>query len=174
VTPVGLVEPVLVAGRRVSRVSLYHPGHVMAMDMRRGDRVRLELAGDVIPELVEVDRSARGPSSEVWEMPENCRFCGERWAAVGKSGRWECGNEDCPERRIGRLLDFVESREVRGLGEGRVRVLWAAGLVAEPEDLLGLTRGELEELPGFGPVLAEKILASIEAIRGTLKPVPSP
>lgn len=170
VTPRGIVEPVEVTGREIRRVSLYHPGHIQALDLREGDRVRVELAGDVIPEVVAVDRAVRGEGSVPWVPPRECPYCGGKLEpAASGGGQLFCRNGDCPERAVRRLIAYVEERDISGLGEGRIRQLWEAGLLRRAADLARLRVEQLEALDGFGSVLAGQLVAAIREALGREK-----
>ncbi len=141
-TPVARLAPVRVAGVTVSNATLHNEAIVRSLGLGPGDQVRLQRAGDVIPQVVEVVRSVSG--RKLWEMPEHCPECRFPVRAEGAihrcSGGWEC-----PAQKSARLAHFVGkgAMEIDALGEELIRVLIEDGLVETPADLYRLTRERL-------------------------------
>ncbi len=147
-TPVALLRPVLASGVTVSRATLHNEGYVRELDVHRGDRVRIQRAGDVIPQVVEVIARNRTPGSEPWSMPRECPSCR---AAVRAHGAYHLctGGWKCPAQRHARIVHFVGkgAMDIDTLGEKLVAVLLDNQLVETPADLYALTRAQLLELP---------------------------
>ena len=147
-TPVALLRPVLVSGVTVSRATLHNEGLVQELGVRRGDRVRIQRAGDVIPQVVEVLEPNRTPDDEPWTMPSKCPAC---HAPVRSQGAYHLctGGWKCPAQRHARIAHFVGkgAMDIDTLGEKLVAVLIENRLVETPADLYALTREQLLKLP---------------------------
>lgn len=165
-TPVALLRPVEVGGVTVSRASLHNREEVRKKDVRRGDRVRIQRAGDVIPEVVErveePDREREAP----FEMPGTCPSCGT--GVVEDGPRTRCPNRyGCPAQLRGRIQHLASrpGLEIEGLGEERARLLVERGLVRTLPDLFGLESDDLVPLEGFGERSARKLVDNIRDAR---------
>ena len=149
-TPVALLRPVLVSGVTVSRATLHNEGYVRELDVGRGDRVRIQRAGDVIPQVVEVVQRSRPPDGVPWSMPGECPACGAEVRAQGAyhlcTGGWQC-----PAQRHARIAHFVGkgAMDIDTLGEKLVAVLIENALLRTPADLYSLTSGQLLGLPAI-------------------------
>ena len=147
-TPVALLRPVLVSGVTVSRATLHNEGLVQELGVRRGDRVRIQRAGDVIPQVVEVLEPNRTSDDEPWMMPSECPACR---APVRSQGAYHLctGGWKCPAQRHARIAHFVGkgAMDIDTLGEKLVAVLIDNRLVETPADLYSLTREQLLDLP---------------------------
>jgi DNA ligase (NAD+) len=161
-TPVALLDPVDVGGVTVSRASLHNPEEISRLGVGVGDRVRVERAGDVIPDVVEV----LDGDDDIFEFPERCPVCD---APVERDGPMAfCSGGLSCEAQLERAIEHYASREgldIEGLGEQRVDQLTDAGLLEGLPDLYELTAEELAELEGWGQRSAENLLAEIEATR---------
>ena len=180
-TPVARLRPVNVGGVVVSNATLHNEDEIARKDIRPGDRVVVQRAGDVIPQVVRVVDPEREGRSPPWIMPETCPECGS--AAVRDSGpegsepdaRRRCtGGLICPAQRIERLKHFVSRKalDIDGLGAKQVELFHDRGLLRSPADIFRLEErleavGEppLAEWEGFGPVSARKLLSAIDARR---------
>ncbi|MBV8194696.1 MAG: NAD-dependent DNA ligase LigA [Candidatus Dormibacteraeota bacterium] len=163
VTPVAMLEPVLVAGSTVRRCTLHNEDEVARKDVRIGDTVILHKAGDVIPEIVRVVLERRLKGARPWRMPERCPACDfELIREEGEAVR-RCLNPLCPAQRRERLLHFASraAMNIEGLGPAIVDQLVDNGYVAEPADLFRVTKEQLLTLEGFADRSAEKLLQSI-------------
>ncbi len=172
-TPVALLRPVLVSGVTVSRATLHNEGFVRELDVRRGDRVRVQRAGDVIPQVVEVLARSRRPDAAPWSMPDRCPSCG---AAVRMQGAYHlcAGGWECPAQRHARIAHFASkgAMDIDTLGEKLVVVLIENGLVETPADLYSLAREALLGLPkvqvervAFSEQGARELVARLAAVR---------
>jgi len=169
-TPVAELEPVTVGGVVVSRATLHNEDEILRKDIRIGDLVRLQRAGDVIPQVVSVDISQRPKQSKPFTFPTHCPECGS--LAVREEGmavrRCE-GGLTCPAQAVERLRHFTSRNafNIEGLGEQRVRELWADQLIHAPADIFRLhqNREALEQREGWGEKSTQKLLAAIEARR---------
>jgi len=164
-TPVAMLRPVDIGGVTVSRASLHNREEVQRKDIRAGDKVRIQRAGDVIPYVLErVDEPGkkRGPA---FEMPDRCPVCGGRVVSHGPLDHCTNGLA-CPAQLKGRIQHFAsrDALDIRGLGERTVVQLLDAGLVENIADLLDLTAEQLEQLEGFAELSARNL---VEAIQGS-------
>ena len=150
-TPVALLRPVLVSGVTVSRATLHNEGFVRELDVRRGDRVRIQRAGDVIPQVVEVLARNRSPDVAPWSMLGDCPACPACGAAVRRQGAYHLctGGWKCPAQRHARIAHFASkgAMDIDTLGEKLVAVLIENRLVETPADLYSLASEKLLELP---------------------------
>ena len=172
-TPVALLRPVLVSGVTVSRATLHNEGFVRELDVQRGDRVRVQRAGDVIPQVVEVLARSRRPDAAPWSMPDRCPSCG---AAVRMQGAYHlcAGGWECPAQRHARIAHFASkgAMDIDTLGEKLVVVLIENGLVETPADLyslapealLGLPKVQVERV-AFSEQGARELVARLAAVR---------
>lgn len=162
-TPVAHVTPVFVGGTTVRNATLHNVDEIRRRDLRVGDTIVLQRAGDVIPEVVSAVVDARDGSEVTWEMPTACPVCGT--AAVREEGEvvWRCPNPWCPAQRIGGLLHFTGrgGMDIEGAGFAVVNQLAERGLLTEPADLFGIAVETLEELDRFARRSAEKLHAAI-------------
>jgi len=160
-TPVAEFEPVQLDGTTVARATLHNAKEVRRRDLRRGDRVVVEKAGQVIPAIVEVRTALRAGESVAEGWPEQCPSCGEAVEVDGVDLR--CGNFECPDQMGLRLVHFASRGAVgiRGLGKSMATKLVEARLVRGPGDLYAVTEAELVDLPGVGPATARKLRREI-------------
>lgn len=164
-TPVAMLRPVDVGGVTVSRASLHNREEVERKDIRVGDRVRIQRAGDVIPQVLERIDEPNNPKDRGhrFRMPDRCPSCG---AAVVSSGPLDhCPNGlACPAQLKGRIQHFASrsALDIDGLGERTVIQLLEAGMVESVPDLLTLTTDDLKELEGFAELSARNLVEAIE------------
>jgi DNA ligase (NAD+) len=163
-TPVALLRPVDVSGVTVSRATLHNQDEVRRKDVRVGDRVRIQRAGDVIPEVVEVLLEQRKGHPREFQMPSHCPVCGSRVEARGAyhvcTGGWTCRAQ-----QTGRIQHFASrgAMEIEFLGEKTVAQLVERGLVRDLSDLYRLEKKDLLELDGFAEKSAENLMNAIAA-----------
>ncbi len=167
VTPLAVLEPVLVAGSVVSHVTLHNEDQVRAKDVRVGDRVVIRKAGDVIPELVRVLTEARGPKSEPFRMPRSCPSCGAELVREPGEAVTRCVNPLCPAQ-VQRRLEHLVSRgalDIDRLGPVVLAELLTRQRVRVPADLFRLTEADLRDIPGQGARSSRQLVAAIQARR---------
>jgi len=164
-TPVALLLPVVVGGVTVSRASLHNREELKRKDIREGDTVRIQRAGDVIPQVVEVlERGAK--RARTFEMPSHCPACGT--AVVEEGPRTVCPNRfGCPAQLKGRIVHFAarEALDIEGLGEETAALLVEREFVTELAELFSLTPEQLMELEGFAEKSANALVRAIHARR---------
>ncbi|HYB71609.1 MAG TPA: NAD-dependent DNA ligase LigA, partial [Candidatus Bathyarchaeia archaeon] len=164
-TPTAQLEPVELAGVTVSNVSLHNEDEVRRKDVRVGDTVLIERAGDVIPYLVQVVTSKRPePAPEPFNMPDRCPACGGVAFRAEGEAVWRCTNTACPAQLKERLFHWGSRRamDIEGLGEVIIGQLVDRGLVRDFADLYGLDVATLVELERMGKKSAENLVRAIE------------
>ena len=164
VTPFAELEPVVIAGTTVSMATLHNANEVARKDIRDGDRVIVEKAGDIIPQVVRVINPDRDDRGERWQMPEHCPRCGSALIRGDDEAVWRCENTSCPAR-LQRGLEHFAARHamnIEGLGESRIAQLIAAGLVTSYADVYRLTPERLEPIERMGKKSAANLIEQIE------------
>jgi DNA ligase (NAD+) len=160
--PWAMLEPVEVGGVTVSRATLHNEEDINRKQIREGDRVIVQRAGDVIPQVVG-PAGAHKRGTREFRMPEKCPLCGAKIVKPEGEAMHRCPNRDCPSRGIETLNNWVmAAADIEGVGEQLVRRLWDAGLVRSVPDLYRLTKEQLLELDGFQEKSAGNVIASIE------------
>ena len=162
--PYAMLEPVVISGATVKNASLHNEEDIRRKDIRIGDWVVVERAGDVIPQVVAPVLARRtGDEQEFW-MPEQCPICGEAVVKDEGEAMHRCPNPACPAQFFELLKHFVGrgAMDIEGLGEKWCRILIDQGLVKDVADLYGLQKDQLLELERMGEILATKIIANIE------------
>jgi DNA ligase (NAD+) len=163
-TPVAELEPVPIAGSRVSRATLHNEEEIARKDIRIGDWVWVEKAGEVIPAVVGVDTNARTGEEKVFRMPEKCPSCRSEVFRDPDLTAVRCINPDCPAQ-IRRRLEHFASRgamDIEGLGEAVVEQLVSAGLITTLTDIYALEAGPVAALERMGEKSTANLLAAIE------------
>ncbi len=167
VTPVALLRPVSIGGVTVSRANLHNREDIERKDIREGDTVRVERAGDVIPQVV-ARVPSEGSRGAPFRMPETCPSCGARLEPRGPYTL--CPNAfECPAQLTGRIVHFASRRglDVDGLGERTASQLVERGLVRQLPELFDLDQDTLAGLDGFAEVSARNLLQALERARRT-------
>jgi DNA ligase (NAD+) len=163
-TPFAVLEPVFVAGSTISLATLHNPEDIARKDIREGDTVIIEKAGDVIPRVVGPVLSKRPPDSRPWTMPTECPVCGSTLIKPLDEVVWRCENASCPAK-LKRGIEHFASRNamnIEGLGEALIDQLVDRGLVKDVADLYFLDAQTLEKLDRMGRKSAAKLLQEIE------------
>ena len=163
-TPVAKLEPVPLAGVVISNVSLHNEDEIRRKDVRVGDTVLIERAGDVIPYVVQVVAAKRPAESVEYAFPERCPACGGVAFRPPGEVYWRCQNTACPAQLKERLRHFGSRRamDIEGLGEAAVDQLVDRGRVKSFADLYDLTVDEMAEYERFAEKSAENLVAAIE------------
>ena len=163
--PYAMLEPVVVSGATVRQASLHNEEDINRKDIRIGDWVVIERAGDVIPHVVGPVESRRDGSEQVFRMPEVCPVCGTPVIKPAGEAMHRCPNSSCPVQFFELLKHFVSkgAMDIDGLGEQWCRILIERGLTADVADLYYLKQEQLLHLDRMGDKLASKIIANIEA-----------
>jgi DNA ligase (NAD+) len=167
VTPVAELEPVLLAGTTVKRATLHNADEIARKDVRVGDTVLVEKAGEIIPAVIEVVLAKRPADSAVYVFPSDCPACGTPLAREEGGVKWMCVNPDCPEKIRRRIEHFASKAcvDIDGLGEEVVDLLLSKNLIRSVPDLFHLTRAQLLPLKKSGEVWAGNLVNAIAARR---------
>jgi DNA ligase (NAD+) len=164
--PWAVMEPVTVGGVTISRATLHNEEDINRKDIREGDDVIVQRAGDVIPQIV----GPAGPhrrGTKPFKMPTHCPLCGAEVVKPEGEVMHRCPNRACPSRGLETLIHWVQSAaDIEGVGEQAVRRFWELGLVRSLPDLYRLTKEQLLELDGFGEISAANAIKSIAASKG--------
>lgn len=163
-TPVAELEPVPVGGVVVRHATLHNYDEVKRKDIRIGDRVVVQRAGDVIPEVVRVIKEERTGHEREFEMPQACPACGSKVVRLPGEVAYRCINQNCPARIKASILHFASrnAMDIEGLGEKTVNLLVDKKLVKTIPDIYCLTKEDLLSLPGFADISAQNLLTAIE------------
>jgi DNA ligase (NAD+) len=161
--PWAMLEPVEVGGVTISRATLHNEEDINRKNIREGDDVIVQRAGDVIPQIVgPAGRHRRG--TKPFRMPTHCPLCGAKIVKPEGEAMHRCPNRACPSRGLETLNNWVmAAADIEGVGEQLVRRLWDLGLVRSLPDLYRLTKDQLLELDGFQEKSATNVISSIEA-----------
>jgi len=164
-TPVAILEPVALAGTTVSRASLHNSDIIAGLDVRIGDVVTIQKAGEIIPQVVGVDKDARTGTERRFEMPERCPVCGTKVEQRENEVARRCPNRRCPAVVQGAILHYSRrfAMDIDQLGESLVDQLVTRGLVRDVADLYDLTVEGLSGLERMGKKSAENVVAGIAA-----------
>ena len=161
--PWALLEPVEVGGVTVSRATLHNEEDINRKDIREGDIVIVQRAGDVIPQIVGPAGAHRG-GTRPFRMPKKCPLCGAPVVRPEGEAMHRCPNRACPSRGLETLINWVQGAgDIDGVGEQFVRRMWDIGLLRSLPDLYRLRKEQLLELEGFQEKSASNVIASIEA-----------
>ena len=167
VTPFAVMEPVRVAGTTVSMATLHNEDEVKRKDIRIGDTVILQKAGDIIPEVVQSLPKLRTGSEKLFRMPKSCPNCGTRLIRKEGEAVTRCPNPHCFALEAGRLEHFVskDAFDIDGVGEKLVHQLLYEHIVRDPADLFTLQAGDLEPLEKFAEKKASRVIEGIAAAK---------
>jgi len=159
------LEPVEVGGVTVERATLHNEDDIRRKDLREGDMVILQRAGDVIPQVVAPLTDLRTGAEEPFKMPTECPSCGTAVVRLAGEVAVRCPNPDCPAKRAEAIKHFVSkgAMDIEGVGDKLVERLLALGLITDAADLYGLAAGQLAVLERLGEKSAGNIVAAIEA-----------
>ena len=165
ITPMAILEPVKVAGSTISKTTLHNEDFIIDKNLKIGDKVLIQKAGDVIPEIVEVLTEKRTGDEHEFEMPKICPVCGA--PAIRKEGEavTRCTGSECPAKLHRNILHFVsrECMNINGLGEEIIDVLLEKSLIKNIADLYYLKNDDFQSLKKDGKKFAQKLVDSINA-----------
>jgi DNA ligase (NAD+) len=161
-SPLAELEPVHVGGVTVSSATLHNEDDIRRKDIREGDLVVVQRAGDVIPQVVG-PAGEHEPGSKPWSMPKRCPLCAEKVVRPEGEVMHRCPNRACPSRGLETLYHWVGgAMDIEGVGSETVKKLWDEGLVRSLPDLYRVTVEQLEALEGFAEISARRAIDSIE------------
>ncbi|MDO8493447.1 MAG: NAD-dependent DNA ligase LigA [bacterium] len=162
-TPVAHLDPVLLAGSTVSRATLHNEDEIGRLDLKIGDTVIIEKAGDVIPSVISVVKEMRTGHEKRFIFPDKCPVCGHEVVRVEGEAAHKCTNKKCPAKERRRLYYFTSKSafDINHLGPKVVDLLADNGLVVTPADFFKIKLSDLKELPRFGEKSAENLIKAI-------------
>lgn len=166
-TPLAHFTPVVVAGSTVSKATLHNMDQIVRLDIKIGDTVVIQKAGDVIPEVVQVLKDLRTGKEKKFVMPKKCPICGFPVVQKQASSKSEdtvafyCTNDDCPAKHTRGLIHFVHMLDIYEVGPKIIDRLQDEGLITDAADLFALTEADLSGLERFGEKSAKNIIAAI-------------
>ena len=165
ITPMAILEPVVVAGSKISKTTLHNEDFIRQKDIRIGDTVVIQKAGDVIPEVVEVKKRKRTGEEKKFEMPTTCPVCGAQTVREVGEAAWYCNGVECPAKLYRGIIHFVskEAMDIVGLGDVIIEEFINRGLISNITDLYKLTLEDVASLKKNGKKFAQKLIDSIEA-----------
>lgn len=164
-TPKAVVDPVRLAGTTVTNATLHNQDFITEKDIRIGDTVKIRKAGEIIPEILEVDFSKRPEKTEPYTLPELCPVCGSRVVRDEDGAACRCTGAECPAQLVRNLTHFVsrEAMDIDGLGSAIIEQLISADLIHTPADLYFLDRNKVEKLDRMGKQSTDNLMRAIEA-----------
>ncbi|MFO0702729.1 MAG: NAD-dependent DNA ligase LigA [Candidatus Andersenbacteria bacterium] len=162
-TPIAIMDPVKIAGTTVSRAAMHNEDEVKRLDLRIGDTVILRKAGDIIPEVVRVLTKLRPRSAKPWRMPTTCPMCGGKVVRREGEAAHYCANPTCFAVDREKVIHMIVAFDIYYVGPKLVDKLFDAELITDAADIFALEVGDLESLPGFGPIAAKRAFGAIQA-----------
>ncbi len=164
-TPKAVVRPVRLAGTTVTNATLHNQDFIDQRDIRIGDTVLIRKAGEIIPEILEVDLTKRPANTAAYRLPYVCPVCGAATVKDEDGAFLRCTGAECPAQLSRNIAHFVsrDAMDIEGLGASVVDALIERGLIKSPADIYYLTLDEMKSLWQKGDVAAKKLLAAIEA-----------
>ncbi len=164
ITPIAILEPVVVAGSKISKTTLHNEDFVKERDIKVGDTVIIQKAGDVIPEVIGVNKEKRTGEEKEFEMPKTCPVCGAQ--AVREEGEaiWHCIGIECPAKLSRGIIHFVskDAMDITGLGEAIVEELISRELIQNIADIYKLKFEDIASLKKNGKKFAQNLIDAIE------------
>ncbi|WP_294854341.1 NAD-dependent DNA ligase LigA [uncultured Oscillibacter sp.] len=167
-TPKAVLAPVHLAGTTVQSATLHNQDYIAEKDVRVGDTVLVQKAGEIIPEIVEVDVSKRPDGTIPYELPKNCPVCGAPVTRDEDGAAVRCTGAECPAQLLRNITHFVsrDAMDIDGLGPAVLQQLIETGLIHSAADLYGLTEQDFAQLERMGEKSASNAVAAIEKSKG--------
>ena len=170
VTPVAKLEPVGIGGVTVSSISIHNEDYIKEKDLRIGDAVLVERAGDVIPQIVKSLAEVRTGKEKKIQFPKNCPVCESKLFKEEGEAVWRCINIECPAQVVERIIHFVskDAMDIRGFGDANVRKFYELGLLKDIPGIYKIDFKKISGLEGFG----EKSIDNLQQAIGNSKKQP--
>ena len=165
ITPVAILDPIVISGSTVSKASLHNKDIIDELDIHIGDMVVVKKAGEIIPKVVRVVKELRTEGTIKYTMPTTCPSCKEQTYIRENDPFTRCKNPDCPDQNIRKIIHFAsrEALNIEGLGDKVVATLYEQGLISHTIDLFSLDREKLISLERMGEKSVDNLLNAIEA-----------
>lgn len=165
VTPNAVLDTVLIAGSRVSRATLHNLNYIREKDIRIGDRVLVQKAGDIIPEVLRSIPEKRTGSEVIFNMPDACPICSMPLYREEGEAAYRCSNENCPSQRERRIVHFAsrDAMDIEGMGPSLVSRLLDSNIISDTGDIYYIEKQSMANLDKMGEKSAENLLNAIES-----------
>jgi DNA ligase (NAD+) len=165
VTPVAKLQPVAIGGVTVSSISIHNEEYIKEKDLRLGDTVIIERAGDVIPQIVQSISSLRKGDEKLIVFPTTCPICNAALEKEESEAVWRCNNPLCTAQIVERIIHFVskDAMDIKSFGDANIRKFYELGLLQSVPDIYTLDYQHIGQLEGFGKKSVENLQAAIEA-----------
>jgi DNA ligase, NAD-dependent len=165
ITPVAILDPIVISGSTVSKASLHNKDIIDELDIHIGDMVVVKKAGEIIPKVVRVVKELRTEGTIKYTMPTTCPSCKEQTYVRENDPFTRCKNPDCPDQNIRKIIHFAsrEALNIEGLGDKVVATLYEQGLISHTIDLFSLDREKLISIERMGEKSVDNLLNAIEA-----------
>ena len=164
ITPVAKIQPVHIGGVTVTSISLFNEDVIKEKDLKIGDTVLVERAGDVIPYIVKSMAELRTGSEKKIAFPKTCPVCNSKLFKEEGEAAWRCNNIECPAQVVERIIHFVskDAMDIRGFGEANIRKFYEVGLLKDVPGIYKLNFKKIGELEGFGQKSIDNLQTAIE------------
>ncbi len=165
VTPVAKLQPVAIGGVTVSSISIHNEEYIREKDLRLGDTVLIERAGDVIPQIVQSIPALRKGTEKTIEFPTNCPVCDALLEKEEAEAVWRCNNPLCTAQIVERIIHFVskDAMDIKSFGDANIRKFYELGLLKSVPDIYTLDFQKISTLEGFGKKSVENLITAIDA-----------
>ncbi|MFN5987236.1 MAG: NAD-dependent DNA ligase LigA, partial [Chitinophagaceae bacterium] len=165
VTPVAKLQPVSIGGVTVSSISMHNEEYIKEKDLRLGDTVIIERAGDVIPQIVQSIPSVRKGTEKIIEFPSTCPVCDYILEKEESEAVWRCNNPACSAQIVERMIHFVskDAMDIKSFGDANIRKFYEMGLLKNIPQIYQLDFTQIGKLEGFGKKSVDNLMAAIEA-----------
>ena len=165
VTPVAKLQPVAIGGVTVSSISMHNEEYIKEKDLRLGDTVIIERAGDVIPQIVQSIPSVRKGTEKIIEFPSTCPVCDYILEKEETEAVWRCNNPACSAQIVERMIHFVskDAMDIKSFGDANIRKFYEMGLLKNIPQIYQLDFTQIGKLEGFGKKSVDNLMAAIEA-----------
>jgi len=165
VTPVAKLQPVAIGGVTVSSISMHNEEYIREKDLRLGDTVLIERAGDVIPQIVQSIAALRKGTEKIIEFPTTCPVCDAQLEKEETEAVWRCNNPLCTAQIVERIIHFVskDAMDIKSFGDANIRKFYELGLLKSIPDIYTLDFEKIGKLEGFGKKSVENLITAIDA-----------